>query len=99
MYEDITSPYESIASVGKAFARYRKALNISQQRLHVKTGISIFTISQFENGKGQGLSLAHFLLLLDALGLDISLDGLIPAASDIDPEKLWMQQNGKGGKR
>ena len=63
MYDDINTPYESIVSLGEAFAKYRKSLKISQQRLHEMTGISIFTISQFENGKGQGLSLSHFLLL------------------------------------
>ena len=92
------TPYESIASLGASFARYRKSLKVSQQRLHEKTGISIFTISQFENGKGQGLSLSHFLLLLDAVGLDISLTNLIPIASVIDPEKIWKSQNRKGGR-
>ena len=93
------TPYESIASLGASFAKYRKSLKISQQRLHEKTGISIFTISQFENGKGQGLSLSHFLLLLDAVGLDISLTNLIPIASVIDPEKIWKSQNRKGGRK
>lgn len=97
MYDDISSPYESIVSLGEAFAKYRKSLKISQQRLHEKTGISIFTISQFENGKGQGLSLSHFLLLMNAVGLDVSLSNLIPTVSDIDPEKIWMSQNKKGG--
>lgn len=99
MYPDIITPYESIISLGEAFAKYRKSLKISQQRLHEKTGISIFTISQFENGKGHGLSLSHFLLLMDAVGLDISLSELIPIASDIDPEKIWMTQNKKGGRK
>ena len=89
MNNSALTPYESIASLGASFAKYRKSLKISQQRLHEKTGISIFTISQFENGKGQGLSLSHFLLLLDAVGLDISLTNLIPIASVIDPEKRW----------
>ena len=93
------TPYESIASLGASFAKYRKSLKVSQQRLHEKTGISIFTISQFENGKGQGLSLSHFLLLLDAVGLDISLTNLIPIASVIDPEKIWKAQNRKGGRK
>lgn len=97
MYDDISSPYESIVSLGEAFAKYRKSLKISQQRLHEKTGISIFTISQFENGRGQGLSLSHFLLLMNAVGLDVSLSNLIPTVSDIDPEKIWMSQNKKGG--
>lgn len=99
MYEDINTPYESIVALGEAFAKYRKSLKISQQRLHEKTGISIFTISQFENGRGHGLSLSHFLLLTEAVGLDISLTDLIPIVSDVDPEKLWMLQNRKGGKK
>ena len=98
MNHSALTPYESIASLGASFAKYRKSLKISQQRLHEKTGISIFTISQFENGKGQGLSLSHFLLLLDAVGLDISLTNLIPIASVIDPEKIWKSQNRKGGR-
>lgn len=99
MYDDINTPYESIVSLGEAFAKYRKSLRISQQRLHEKTGVSIFTISQFENGRGQGLSLSHFLLLMEAVGLDISLRGLIPLVSDVDPEKVWRSQNKRGGKR
>ena len=99
MYDGINTPYESIVSLGEAFAKYRKSLNISQQRLHEMTGISIFTISQFENGKGHGLSLSHFLLLMDAVGLDVSLSDLIPIVSDIDPEKMWMSQNKKGGRK
>lgn len=99
MYDDINTPYESIISLGEAFAKYRKSIKMSQQRLHKKTGISIFTISQFENGKGQGLSLSHFLLLMDAVGLDISLSELIPVVSEIDPEKIWRSQNKKGGKK
>ena len=34
MYDDINTPYESIVSLGEAFAKYRKSLKISQQRLH-----------------------------------------------------------------
>ena len=99
MYDGINTPYESIISLGEAFAKYRKSLKISQQHLHEKTGISIFTISQFENGKGHGLSLSHFLLLMDAVGLDVVLSELIPIVSDIDPEKMWRLQNKKGGKK
>ena len=99
MYDDMNTPYESIVSLGEAVAKYRKSLKISQQRLHKMTGISIFTISQFENGKGQGLSLSHFLLLMDAVGLEVSLIDLIPVVSEIDPEKIWRAQNKKGGRK
>ena len=95
MYDDRITPFETIVSLGEAFSKYRRSVKISQQHLHQKMGISIFTISQFENGKGQGLSLSHFLLLMDAVGLDISLSELIPIASTLDPEKIWKSQNKK----
>ena len=76
-----------------------KSRVVGWQRLHEMTGISIFTISQFENGKGQGLSLSHFLLLMDAVGLEMTLSDLIPVVSEIDPEKMWMSQNKKGGRK
>ncbi|MDE5611884.1 MAG: helix-turn-helix domain-containing protein [Odoribacter sp.] len=99
MFDDTNTPYESIVSLGETFAKYRRSLRISQQRLHEKTGISIFTISQFENGRGHGLSLSHFLLLMEAVGLEIALSDLIPLASEVDPEKVWRSQNKKGGKK
>ena len=99
MYDDRITPFEAIVSLGEAFSKYRKSVKISQQHLHQKTGISIFTISQFENGKGQGLSLSHFLLLMDAVGLDISLSELIPISSTLDPEKIWKSQNKKGDRK
>ena len=56
--------FDTIALLGQRFRTYRKALHISQRQLHEKTGVSLFTISSFENGKGQGLSLSHLLSLL-----------------------------------
>lgn len=79
-------------SIGEAFAKYRKSLNISLERLQKMTGISIFTINQFENGRGHGLSLSNFLLLMDAVGLNLAFSKLIPVVSNTDQEKLWMSE-------
>ncbi len=81
--------FDIIALLGQRFRTYRKALHISQQQLHEKTGVSLFTISSFENGKGQGLSLSHLLSLLKALGLDDTFMDLVPDIPAIDPEKMW----------
>lgn len=78
--------------LGEAFAKYRKSLNISLERLQKMTGISIFTINQFENGRGHELSLSNFLLLMDAVGLDLALSKLIPVVSNTDQEKLWISE-------
>lgn len=87
--------FDTIALLGLRFRTYRKALHISQQQLHEKTGVSLFTISSFENGKGQGLSLSHLLSLLNALGLDGSFIDLVPDIPAIDPEKMWKTRKDK----
>jgi toxin-antitoxin system, antitoxin component, xre family len=81
--------FDTIALFGQRFKNYRKALHISQQQLHKKTGVSLFTISSFENGKGQGISISHLLSLLNALDLGASFIDLIPEIPAIDPEKMW----------
>ena len=75
------------------FKEYRKALGLSQQDLHRKTGVALSTISLFENGKGQGLSLSHFYLLLEALDLDTDPGLMIPQASRTDLAGQWEKQN------
>lgn len=85
----LSTNFDIIAQLGYDYKRYRKALHLSQKQVHDKTGVSLFTISAFENGKGQGMSLAHFMLLLEVLGLQGSMQEIIPKLYDIDPEKLW----------
>lgn len=88
---DMTN-FDTIALLGKRFKTYRKALHISQRQLHEKTGVSMFTISNFENGKGQGISASHLLSLLNALDLGSSFLELIPDIPAIDPEKMWRKK-------
>lgn len=84
--------YDTIAMLGQRFKTYRKALHISQRQLHEKTGVSLFTISGFENGKGQGISVSHLLSLLNALDLGSAFMDLIPDIPAIDPEKMWKKK-------
>ena len=81
--------FDTIALLGQRFKAYRKALHMSQKQLHNKTGVSLFTISSFENGNGQGLSLSHLLSLLNALEIGNNFMDLIPDVPSIDPEKMW----------
>ncbi len=91
-YSTEDTNFEIIANVGRLFRKYRKALHLSQKDIQCKTGVSLFTISAFENGNGQGMSLAHFLLLLDSVGLVEGFADIIPDIPGIDPEKLWKNQ-------
>ena len=45
--------FDTIALFGQRFKNYRKALHISQQQLHKKTGVSLFTISSLRMAKGR----------------------------------------------
>ena len=85
--------FDRIASLGAHFKAYRKAIGLSQQDVHRKTGVAMSTISLFENGKGQGLSLAHCFLLLDALDLGVEPDTLVPEVHQVNLAKEWEKQN------
>lgn len=87
-----------IVALGLRFKEYRRALGISQQEIHRKTGVALSTISLFENGKGQGLSLSHFYLMLEALDLVPDQNALIPNAFRSDLAGQWEKQNKRGKK-
>ena len=91
--DKIETVFDRIVALGMRFKEYRKALGLSQQDLHRKTGVALSTISLFENGKGQGLSLSHFYLLLEALDLDTDPGLMIPQASRTDLAGQWEKQN------
>ena len=90
--------FNIIVALGRRFKEYRKALGLSQQAIHRKTGIALSTISLFENGKGQGLSLSHFCLLMKTLDLKVEPDTLIPEVFRTDLAKLWEKQNKRSKK-
>ena len=85
--------FDKIVSLGNLYKAYRKAIGLSQEDIHRKTGVAMSTVSLFENGKGQGLSLNHFFLMLEALGLDIDNEVLIPVVSRTNLATMWEQQN------
>lgn len=90
--------FDMIVALGLRFKEYRKALGISQQDIHRKTGVALSTISLFENGKGQGLSLSHFYLMLEALDLVPDQNALIPNAFRSDLAGQWEKQNKRSKK-
>jgi len=93
MYEDIINNGERIAKLGLLFKRYRKALRMTQKDVQEKSGVSQFTISEFETGKNPGITLLNLCRLLDEIGCSENVLGLIPEVADIDLEKEWKTQN------
>lgn len=96
--KDQENIFEKLVVLGLRFKEYRKALGVSQRDLHKKTGVALSTISLFENGKGHGLSLSHFYLLLDALDLEMDPDEIIPDVFRGDLAKQWEKQNKRSKK-
>ena len=96
--KDQENIFEKLVVLGLRFKEYRKALGVSQRDLHKKTGVALSTISLFENGKGHGLSLSHFFLLLDALDLEMDPDEIIPDVFRGDLAKQWEKQNKRSKK-
>ena len=90
--------FDMIVELGLRFREYRKALGLSQQDIHRKTGVALSTVSLFENGKGQGLSLSHFFLMLEALDLELGPQELIPNAFRSDLAGQWKKQNKRSKK-
>lgn len=97
--EYIPSSFEVIEELGRAYRKYRRSIGLSQKDIHDKTGVALSTISSFENGRGQGLSLVHFVSMLDALALREGFQSLVPEVSTVDLRKLWEEENGKGKRR
>lgn len=92
MFDDTRETnFELITEIGRRYKTYRKALKMSQKEVAEKTGISLFTISAFENGRGQGISLSHFAALLEALDLRGNLSETVPEIPSLDPERMWFK--------
>ncbi len=63
----------------KRFKQYRVNSSITQKELADRSGVSIRSISRFENGEDIGMG--NFIKLLNELGLSKNLDMLIPDQS------------------
>jgi transcriptional regulator with XRE-family HTH domain len=86
------SPTRIILFLGQRFKATRIALQITQQEVSEKTGISMSTIRRFENGLTFNLTLAHFIAMLQAIGFADNLDDVIPEMLP-DPNQLFKMQN------
>ena len=69
MYSDLyeKSGSELIRELGKKFSTYRKRMGFTQKEISEKSGLSVFTISSFENGSSTGITLISFTKLLRAI--------------------------------
>lgn len=89
LYEQSGS--EIIQQIGKRFGEYRKRMGFTQKEVSEKSGMSVFTISTFENGSATGITMASFIKLLRAIDSLDQIEQLLPELPE-SPRALFKQQ-------
>lgn len=69
---------EIIQELGQRYAQYRKRANMTQKEVSEQSGLSVFTISGFENGTQTGISMGAFIKLMRAIGEVEQVNELLP---------------------
>ena len=64
--------------LGKKYSHYRKRMDYTQKEVAEKSGLSIFTISSFENGSSTGITLTSLIKLLRAIDSLEEIEKLLP---------------------
>ncbi|WP_455668185.1 helix-turn-helix domain-containing protein [Phocaeicola sp.] len=57
---------------------YRLAARMSQKEMAEKSGVSKATISHFEQGANQNMTLGNFISLLRTLGMENRMEDMLP---------------------
>lgn len=96
MYSEIyeKSGNDIIRELGKRYSDYRKRMGYSQKEVAAKSGISVFTISSFENGSSTGITLASLIKLLRAIDSLDEITKLLPELPE-SPRALFRKQRKK----
>jgi transcriptional regulator with XRE-family HTH domain len=89
LYEQAGS--DIIRGLGKRYSEYRKRIKYTQKEVAEKSGLSIFTISSFENGSSTNITLSTFLKLLRAIDSLDEIEKLLPELPE-SPRTLFKKQ-------
>lgn len=73
-----TTNQDIIALLSRRVKEYRLAARISQKEMAEKSGVSLATISHFEQGVSQNLTLNNLISLLRVIGMERRLNDLLP---------------------
>lgn len=83
-----------IRELGKRYSEYRKRMRYTQKEVAEKSGLSVFTISSFENGASTGITLASLIKLLRAIDSLEEIEKLLPQLP-VSPRELFKKQSKK----
>ena len=97
MFNDIyeQSGSEIIRQLGKRYSDYRKRMGYTQKEVSEKSGLSVFTISSFENSSSTGVTMASFIKLLRAINSLDEIEKLLPELLESPRTLFKKQQKGK----
>lgn len=82
MNTDVLSPLDILRNIGSRFKEYRLRFGMTQKDVAYQTGLSIVTISNFENGNITDISAANLFKLMRAVNQEKNWDKLIPELPD-----------------
>jgi len=96
MYSELyeKSGSDIIRELGKRYGDYRKRMGYTQKAVAEKSGLSVFTISSFENGSSTGITLASFIKLLRVIDSLDEIEKLLPELPE-SPRALFKRQGKK----
>lgn len=92
LYEKTGS--ELIREIGIRYRDYRKRMGFTQKEVSEKSGLSVFTISSFENGSSTGITLASLVKLLRAIDCLDEIEKLLPELPE-SPKELFKKLSKK----
>ena len=96
MYSELyeKSGSEIIRELGVSYGDYRKRMGYTQKEVSGKSGLSVFTISSFENGSSTGITISSFIKLLRAIDSLDEIEKLLPELPE-SPRTLFKKQSKK----
>ena len=75
---DYTTNQDIMLLLSKRIKEYRLAMRMSQKEMAEKSGVSLTTISHFEQGVNQNMTLNNFISLLRIVGMEQRVSDLLP---------------------
>ncbi len=96
MYSELyeKSGSDIIQELGKRYSDYRKRMGYTQKEVAEKSGLSVFTISSFENGSSTGITMASFVKLLRSIDSLEEIEKLLPELP-VSPREVFKKQSQK----
>lgn len=105
MYEELygQSNKDIVRDLGRRFKEYRLRYGKSQKEVADHTGLSIFTVSAFESGKGTGITVVNLLKLLRSIEQLDQIEGILPPLPEsprllFEAQQKRLKQAGRHGK-